>query len=78
MKENHKTFIIEMIKHGDKTRAYQKAYPNCTDEHSARKSAERLLRHHPETSGGNRRSRRHIFSNVLMPKLTGCIPNSRR
>ena len=48
MKENHKTFIIEMIKHGDKTRAYQKAYPNCTDEHSARKSAERLLRHHPE------------------------------
>jgi hypothetical protein len=48
MKHNHKTFIIEMIKHGDKTLAYQKAYPNCTDDESARKSAERLLRHHPD------------------------------
>ncbi len=48
MKQAHQTFIIEMIKHGDKTLAYQKAYPKCTDEESARKSAERLLRHHPD------------------------------
>ncbi len=48
MKQAHQTFIIEMIKHGDKTFAYQKAYPKCTDEESARKSAERLLRHHPD------------------------------
>lgn len=48
MKQAHQTFIIEMIKHGDKTLAYQKAYPKCTDSESARKSAERLLRHHPD------------------------------
>lgn len=50
MKQAHQTFIIEMIKHADKTMAYQKAYPKCTDAESARKSAERLLRHHPEVT----------------------------
>lgn len=43
MKTEHQSFIIEMIKHGDKVKAYQKVYPNAGD-YSARKSAERLMR----------------------------------
>lgn len=60
MKQAHQTFIIEMIKHGDKTIAYQKAYPKCTDEESARKSAERLLRHHPEVAAEIEEATAHI------------------
>lgn len=47
MKHQHQTFILGMIKHGDKIHAYRAAYPKCADDETARKSAERLLRHHP-------------------------------
>lgn len=60
MKQAHQTFIIEMIKHGDKTLAYQKAYPKCIDSESARKSAERLLRHHPEVAAEIEEATTHI------------------
>lgn len=43
MKTEYQSFIIEMMKHGDKVKAYQKIYPKA-NEYSARKSAERLLR----------------------------------
>ncbi|MCB9045974.1 MAG: hypothetical protein H6550_07525 [Chitinophagales bacterium] len=43
MKQQHATFILEMIKHGDKLRAYRAAYPKAKGL-SAQKSAERLLR----------------------------------
>lgn len=49
MNSNHQTFILEMIKHGDKLRAYKTAYPRAKD-HSAIKAAERLLRR-PEIAG---------------------------
>lgn len=39
----HERFIQEMILHGDKTRAYLAAYPNCKPS-SAYKSACRLLK----------------------------------
>lgn len=47
MKPNHQTFIIEMMKHGDKALAYTKAYSNSKGGETARKAAERLLRHNP-------------------------------
>lgn len=47
MKHQHQTFILGMIKHGDKIQAYRAAYPKCTSDETARKSAERLLLHHP-------------------------------
>lgn len=50
MKHQHQTFILGMIKHGDKIHAYRAAYPKCADDETARKSAERLLRHHPEVA----------------------------
>lgn len=43
MKPQHSTFILEMIKHGNKLRAYQTAYPKAKGQ-SAIKAAERLLR----------------------------------
>lgn len=39
----HQLFIREMITHGNRTKAYQAAYPECTSELSAYKSAGRLL-----------------------------------
>jgi len=43
MKPQHATFILQMIKHGDKLRAYRAAYPKAKGQ-SAIKAAERLLR----------------------------------
>lgn len=43
MKTQHQVFLLEMIRHGDKTKAYQAAYPGATGE-SLRKGAERLLK----------------------------------
>ena len=43
MKPQHATFILQMIKHGDKLRAYKAAYPKAKGQ-SAIKAAERLLR----------------------------------
>ncbi len=50
MKPQHQVFIIKMIKYGDKVQAYRAAYPKCTNDETARKSAERILRHHPEVA----------------------------
>ncbi len=50
MKPQHQIFIIKMIKYGDKVQAYRAAYPKCTNDETARKSAERILRHHPEVA----------------------------
>jgi len=50
MKHQHQTFILGMIKHGDKIQAYRAAYPKTANDETARKSAERLLRHHPEVA----------------------------
>lgn len=43
MNPRYHTFILGMIKHGDKLKAYCAAYPKAKEE-SARKAAERLLR----------------------------------
>lgn len=48
MKTSHQTFILEMVKHGDKELAWQKANPGNKGGNSARKAADRLLRRHPE------------------------------
>ncbi len=44
MKPAHQTFLIEMLSHGDKLRAYQAAYPTASGE-AMRTAANRLLRH---------------------------------
>ncbi len=44
MKPAHQTFLIEMLSHGDKLRAYQAAYPSASGE-AMRTAANRLLRH---------------------------------
>ena len=48
MNQSHQTFILEMVKHGDKELAWQKANPGNKGGNSARKAADRLLRRHPE------------------------------
>ncbi len=48
MNQRHQTFILEMVKHGDKELAWQKANPGNKGGDSARKAADRLLRRHPE------------------------------
>jgi hypothetical protein len=48
MKTSHQTFLLEMVKHGDKELAWQKANPGNKGGNSARKAADRLLRRHPE------------------------------
>ncbi len=50
MKHQHQTFVLQMIKHGDKIQAYHAAYPKCANDETARKSADRLLRHHPKVA----------------------------
>lgn len=40
----HSTFITEMIDHGDEVKAYQTAYPKCTNPDTARVNSSRLLR----------------------------------
>lgn len=44
MKPAHQTFLLEMLSHGDKLRAYQTAYPTASGE-AMRTAANRLLRH---------------------------------
>ena len=44
MKPAHQTFLIEMLSHGDKLRAYQAAYPTASGE-AMRTAANRLLRY---------------------------------
>ncbi len=60
MKHQHQTFILGMIKHGDKIQAYRAAYPNCNNDETARKSAERLLLHHPAITAEIAESTAHI------------------
>lgn len=60
MKPQHQTFILGMIKHGDKIQAYRAAYPNCNNDETARKSAERLLHHHPAIAAEIAESTAHI------------------
>lgn len=44
MKPAHQTFLLEMLSHGDKLRAYQTAYPTASGE-AMRTAANRLLRY---------------------------------
>jgi len=57
MKPNHQTFIIEMMKHGDKALAYTKAYPNSKGGETARKGGRAPAEAQPRNSGRDRRSR---------------------
>lgn len=44
MKKQWQVFINEMIKHGDKVRAYKNAYPNAKSDNAAQVNAIRLLK----------------------------------
>lgn len=44
MNQKQKDFVLGMLQHGDKLKAYRAAYPNSKNEEAAIKSAERLLR----------------------------------